>query len=62
MNLEKSKGGRGVSEKLRNEAILNLRKIDRKYYTPYKLGKIFQRDRKTISGILQNMEGGVIHS
>ena len=52
-NIIKAKGGRGKVEILRNKAIVTLYETDQKLYNTNTLGKLFNRDRKTIKGILE---------
>lgn len=50
---DKAKGGRGKVELLRNKAIVTLYETDQKLYNTNTLGKLFNRDRKTIMGIIE---------
>lgn len=52
-NITKAKGGRGKVELLRNKAITILYEADPKSYNTNTLGKLFNRDRKTIKGIIE---------
>lgn len=53
MITKKSKGGKGKAETLRNDAIKTLNKVSKKRWNTYTLGKLFERDPKTVSGILE---------
>jgi hypothetical protein len=48
----RSKGGRGKLEVLRNRAVIDLHQLDPKTYNTNTLGKLFDRHRKTIQGVL----------
>ncbi len=52
-SITKSIGGRGKVELLRNKAIVTLYETDPKSYNTNTLGKLFNRDRKTIKGIIE---------
>lgn len=55
--IKKSKGGKGKEETLRNEAVVILKKADPERFNSYTLGKLFGRDPKTISDILERKLG-----
>lgn len=53
MVTKKAKGGKGKREDERNEAVATLFKVDKEKFNPSVLSRIFERDRKTIYGILE---------
>ena len=55
---KKAKGGKGKREEERNLAVTTLFKVDKEKFNPSVLSRVFERDRKTIYGILEL--GGVI--
>lgn len=46
---KKNVGGRGKAEKLRNEALVVLYKLDKKKFRPVRLASLFGLDRSTVS-------------
>lgn len=55
--MKKSKGGQGKREIIRNKALVILKQADPIIFNLYTLGKLFNRDPKTISGILERELG-----
>lgn len=51
--IKKSKGGKGKKEEERNKAVALLHKSQPDYFNVSVLSRIFQRNRKTIYGILE---------
>jgi len=54
MITNKSKGGKGKSEALRNRAVKTLNMLNKKEWNASTLGKLFERHRKTIADIIKS--------